>query len=310
MLVLWVLLVLGAASLQVLAEVRSRVDVAALARSRTVARYAAESGVTAAQTLLDEMVHAAASPTDQARLFDEYRRTVEAWGERQIGSGRYQVAVEDLNSRVDLNQSRTLVLQGLFRQFVSDPQADALVRALRGSEEEEEEVTRDTVDLSASDQGTAASFGGQASTARPLMHLEELTLVPGFGDSLLAAIAPYVTVQGDGRINVNTAPVPVLAAVPEIGDVAARSFVDARDRRGPLASGLAVYSQLAEISRGAVSARMPDLVTTPRRVRVVSRGWEDGLPYTHEVQAVFEVVSSGLVTGSRVRPRFWTERGR
>jgi type II secretory pathway component PulK len=123
-------------------------------------------------------------------------------------------------------------------------------------------------------------------------------------------MAPYVTVRGDGRINVNTAPIPVLAAVPEIGEVAARSLVTDRDRTGALASGLAVYSRLAEISRSAVSTRMPDLVTTPRRVLVVSRGWEDGRPYTHEVQAVFDVVTSGLVTGSRVRPRFWTERGR
>jgi len=301
-LVLWLLLVLGMASLQILAEVRSRVDGASLLRSRTVARYAAESGVEAARTLLDEMVRRAASPGEQALVFDEYQRAVAAWGEQGIGSGRYQVVVVDLNSRVDLNRSRTVVLQGLLAQFVSAPDAEALVRALRGSAEADEAVPSATEPDSA--------FAEPEAATRPLRHLEELALVPGFGDSLMAAIAPYVTVKGDGRINVNTAPLPVLAAVPEIGEVAARSLVAARDRRGPLASALAVYSALAEISRGAPSSRMPGLVTTPRRVLVVSRGWEEGQVYTHEVQAVFEVLTSSLVVGSRVRPRDWTERGR
>ncbi|MGD8319603.1 MAG: type II secretion system protein GspK [Gemmatimonadota bacterium] len=310
-LALWALLVLGLASLRILAQVRSRVDVATLVRSRTVARYSAESGVVAAQALLDEMVRSASSPAEQARVFDAFRQTVETWGERHVGSGRFQVAVEDLNARVDLNRSRTPVLQGLFRQFVSDAEAEALVRALRGSAGlDVVGAPFDAGELPAPDPDADPTVGGGTPRARPLMHLEELRLITGFGDSLAAEIAPYVTVLGDGRINVNTAPVPVLAAVPEIGEAAARSVVASRDRTGPLASGLAVYSRLAEISRGAVSARMQDLVTMPRRVLVVSRGWEHGHPYTHEVQAVFEVAASSMVAGSRVRPRFWTERGR
>jgi general secretion pathway protein K len=310
MLALWVLLVLGVASLQVLGEVRARVAVASLARSRTVARYAAESGVLAAQTLLDEMIRSA-EPAEQALVFEEFRRTVEAWGERPIGDGRYQVVVEDLGSRVDLNRSRVQVVQGLLRQSVSDAEAAELVRALRGwAEEDEEESPGEAGGAAGPDQDLDPSFDELDLSGRPLMHLEELLRVPGFTDSLAAAIAPYVTVWGEGRINVNTAGVRVLASVPGVGDVAAQSLVAAREQEGALASGVAVYSRLSELSGGTASSRMPDLVTVPRRVLIVSRGWEEGRPYTHEVEAVFDVIASRLVTASTVRPRFWTEQGR
>lgn len=280
MLAVWILLVLGFVSLEVLAQVRARVDSASWERSRAASRYAAESGVVAVQALLDELVRGAA--TDEGDLSGVYPALVEevtAWGERPLGSARFQVAVEDLNARVDLNRSRPELVQGLLAQFTDTERARILAERLTGGEHP------------------------------PLMHLEEFQRVPGAGDSLAAAVAPYVTVWGDGRINANTAPVEVLAAVPNVGAVAARTLAAAR-AGGTLRSRVAVYSTLAEGQAGAVDSRLPDLVTEARRVLVVSRGWDSGHPYTHEVQVVLEILTSGLVTGPRVRVHQWMERGR
>jgi general secretion pathway protein K len=310
-LALWVLLVLGVASLQVLAEARARADNAAFARSKSIARYAAESGVVAAEALLDELMRAA-SPEEQALVFEELSATAEAWGAVEIGLGHYQVVVEDLNSRIDLNRSRPEVLEGLLTHFVSAGTASRLARALWGEDLGSEDAASAEVAT-----GADAADGIPADEPlpglaldRPLMHLEELALVPGFSVDLVASIAPYVTVSGDGLINVNTASEVVLRAVPDIGDVRAPLLVASREQDGPLTSSVDVYSVLAEGGTPGIDPELPDLTTSARRVLVVARGWEEGQPYTHEVQAVLEVLTSSLVRGSRVRLRSWSEQGR
>lgn len=312
MLALWILLVLGATSLHVLGEVRSRMDLASLARARTVARYAAESGVVDAQALLEGIVRAAESPGDQARVFDELRDRTQAWGQRGMGSARYQVAVEDLGARVDLNRASEPVLLGLLRQFVPEARAEELVRALRGAPgSEDEEWSGEPETVEPGNVGpTEPARGFLMQAGRPLSRLEELSRVPGFDDSITAAIAPYVTVRGDGLINVNTASRTVLASVPAIGDRAARSLILAREGRGAFPSSVALHSELSQASAGPVDSRLPDLTTVTRRILVISRGWEEGHPSTHEIQAVFDVLASRLVTGPRVRLRLWVERER
>lgn len=64
----------------------------------------------------------------------------------------------------------------------------------------------------------------------PLNTLEELLYVRGVTPELLTVIEPYVTLYGDGRINVNTAPVEVLraAGLPKRFAVAVVTF-----RQGP-----------------------------------------------------------------------------
>ncbi len=306
MLTLWLLVVLGAASLQVLTEVRARIDAAALARARPTATYAAESGFVAARALLDGMIRSVDSFEDQVLVFPEFQRTIASWGERPVGSGRYQVVAEDLNARIDLNRSRAVVVEGLLRQFVSAERAVELVESLRGAEALEAEGEP----AFAESPGGESGDGTLPTAARPLMYLEDLALVPGFGEALPATLAPYVTVWSDGFVNVNSADERALAAIPEIGPSAAEALVSARERGGPLPSTVAVYAEMSAGGAAGVSSRLPGVTTTPRRVLLVSRGWEEGHPYTHEVRVVVDVLFSRLVTGSRVRVRSWSEAGR
>jgi len=72
--------------------------------------------------------------------------------------------------------------------------------------------------------------------ARPFASLEELqtcgSVPPGFlgnpSEDAPGGMQALLTVYGDGKINVNTAPAPVLAAVPGLTPDAARKLVDAR----------------------------------------------------------------------------------
>jgi type II secretory pathway component PulK len=213
--------------------------------------------------------------------------------------------VEDLNARVDLNRSSDLVIEGLLRQFVPGATAEELTSSLRAVTGGGDAGVEPALQLQIEDSTTRS---GQLP-GRPLMHVEELARVPGFGASLAAELAPFVTVWGDGLVNVNTAPFTVLAALPDVGTAAARALVDAREGGRIYPSRLAVYSELSERST-EVSSRLPDVTTTSRRVLIVSRGWEEGQAYSHEVQAVFDVLASRLVTGARVRLRYWVEKER
>ena len=89
---------------------------------------------------------------------------------------------------------------------------------------------------------------------RPLQRVGELTLVPGVTDAIASAIVPYVTTWGDGSVDTTAAPPPVRAA---------------------LSAAAAV-------------------VSSPTRVLLIARGWQEGFPLTHEIQAVYAIDGSTL----------------
>lgn len=303
MLVLWVVIVLSVIAAGVVALSRSQVDLVATIRSRAVARYAAESGVVAATARLGELLRSAGSPEDQVRAFLAFKDELANGGERVLGAARYQVVMLDLGARVDLNNSTDAVLLGLFEQLLGEREANTLVDALR-----------DWVD----EDGEALPYGAEVAdyvragsryrpSNGPIRRLEEVTRIKGFTDSIVGVIAPFVTLWGDGRVNVNTAPWEVLAAVPELGPGGADLLLTAREGGDVMASKVAVSSRLAE-SGSRVGAQLMNLTTVPGHILIVSRGWEDGHPLTHEIQAVYQVLRLQLGEGPRLRVRYWSER--
>ncbi len=302
MLVLWLIIVLGVIAAGVVAVSRSQINLVQTARSRTVARYAAESGVVAATERLRELLRAAGTPEEQIRAFGSFEEELISAGEQRLGQARYQVAVVDLNARVDLNESPERVLLGFFAQFVGEDQATALVEALGDWVDDDDEPLPNGAE--AADYARAGSPFRPPN--RPIQRLEELTRVRGFTDSIAGLIAPYVTVWGDGRINVNSAPLPVLAALPELGQSGAERLIAARESDGVMGTKVIVLSRLRESGLGG--GQLGDFTTIPSRILFVSRGWEEGHPLTHEIQVVFQVHGLQLEDGPYFRVRHWTER--
>ena len=105
--------------------------------------------------------------------------------------------------------------------------------------------------------------------------------------------APYVTVESDGLVNLNSASEPVLAALPGIGVARARDIVVRRT------GGETFTSPAALADPGPAFAL---LAIMPSRVLIVSRGWLDGHALTHEIQAVYGIA------GTRVYLMTWRER--
>jgi len=267
--VLWLLVVLGLAVSALVARARTESRIVTSLKSRAIARYAAESGILAATTALRTLLDSATEPAElaaQTRRLDTLGRVVAGLA---TGDAQFAVTIIDLNARLDLARADSTVLRALFTEFISADRAGQIVGALRQS---------------------------------PVTRFPELARVAGADDAFALAVAPYVTVGGDGLVNVNSAPEAVLAALPGIGASRAHDLA-ARRQAGELFTSVDAFRPAP--TSGQVVPVEGSLVTiAPTRLMVVSRGWQQGAPLTREIQAVYIVLAGALTLES------WEERDR
>jgi len=204
--VLWLVVVLGIIGAGVVSATRDSARLAANARARVVARYAAESAV---EVTLAEVSDSLGVLADSARRRD-YLNALEPRSSTtdsvQLGDGRFQVAVMDASARLDVNAAPLENLERLFLLVGGGARGSATARAIRSYLERE----------------------GPRSLS-PLRTLDELERVPDADRTTLQLAAPYLTVDSDGRINGSAASEPVLAAAfGELTDAPTRLVVIAR----------------------------------------------------------------------------------
>lgn len=298
-LALWLVVLLGAVAASVVASTRSESQVVLNARARTIARYAAESGIVAGMTLLQDRMASAGSPAEQVLALSGADRELAKLREVPLGTARFGVALTNLSGRLDLNQADPDALVALISQFISPKAARAVVDALLDWRDADDLVRPGGAEKDAYERAGSPYVPRNA----PLDRLDEFGRVLGVTDSLVRAVAPHVTVDGDLLIDVNGASEPVLAAVPGIGPAAARALVSRR-------SGGRLFTSLSEVQLflgrryGGQSGALPvpGLAVVPSRLLLVSRGWMPGHPLTHEIQAAYAVV------GRQLRLQSWRER--
>lgn len=266
--VLYLLITLGVLAAEVARGTRAEAARVAVTRARSVGRYAAESGIADAMVRIHGLLDSAALAPTQVAPFQRLNAEVAALAGAPLGPGRFKVAVVNLNARIDLNRASEATLREFLSQFTSGRQADMAVAALK---------------------------------KEPIRRVGELVRLPGIDQSLAFAVAPYVTVWGDDMIDINAAPESVLAAVPGVGQAGARALVRRREA-GEVFSPTDLMRPRASSTRdnedspGTPPAEpIPQLVIAPTRLLLISRGWQDGQPATHEIQAVYSLLGQRLV---------------
>jgi general secretion pathway protein K len=255
-LVLWTLVVVGGISLGVTRRTRAAIAVASNARAQVVARYAAESGIALAVHAVEDSLAAAGDSASRAELLNAVTRPPFALGIQSLGNARVQVAIEDVNAKLDLNYADADAVAQLLAEFGEAGVAYRAARAIRAhigtgvtpnSPDESFPIGQRSAPSLAKEQAWGGSGG-----ARYLTSLDELMSIPEVDQQLIERAAPYLTVDGDGATNRVTASAAVLRA-----------------------------------ARGAV-------VEMPSRILLVSRGWLDASSLTHEIQAVYAVQGNDL----------------
>jgi general secretion pathway protein K len=256
MVALWLIVVLTSIAAAVSLGTHDTTALAATSRARVSGVYAAESGVTIAVSEVDAQLAALGDSVTRRRYLNHLDAALGTRGQMALGDARYAVALVDVSARLDVNNATETALTRFFSSFAPANEAAAAARAIRewiGGED----VTGIAGPQSAMQRGATV---GTRQAARLLQSLDELDGIPGMPPTLARAAAPWMTVDGDGRINRATASGMVLAA----------------------AGG--------------------ELQDEPSRLLVISRGWLDGHPLTHEIQAVF------AIEGNRLALVRWRER--
>jgi general secretion pathway protein K len=220
--------------------------------------------------------------------------------ETALGPARFAVAVADVSARLDINRSSRAMLTALFAQFSDRRQAERASAAIEDWKDRDDMTRPMGAELNAYLR-VGSLF---VPTNRPIRRLEELSRIQGVGDSLAAAVVPYLTVHGDGRVNINTAAEQVLASLPGMTPAAARTLVSRRDAGEIFTSPSPLMELVGERYFSAAYFIMRYAVPTPSRLLIVSRGWMHGHPLTREIQAVYQI------EGNRLRLQGWQERDR
>src|SRR5438034_11169441 len=97
--VLWLLVLLGVIIAEVASKARAEAALLTSLRSRTVARYAAESGILAATVAIERLVDSSYNPLERASLFRQLDARVEPLEDLAPGGARLGGGALDLHAR-------------------------------------------------------------------------------------------------------------------------------------------------------------------------------------------------------------------
>ena len=280
--VLWVLVVAAGVAAALHGRARAGRAAAAHAEATVAATWAARAALALSLDALDRRLRRAVVAFDLDMAGDTLLPPL-AW----TGNGAAaRVVITDARTRVSLNRAAASDLQTLFRTLgVSPLEAERLADATLDA--------RDPDDVPRPLGAEAAAYARLEPPGRPrnapFTRVEELRGVPGFTPARYALVAPFLTVSGDGRINVNAAPAPVLVTLPGIDPAAARAIV-ARREAGPVRNVLDLLAALPAAVReraDAVLGALTDRVAFgPRDVEIAATACRQGAPTCVEIRAV------------------------
>lgn len=203
MLVLWLIVVLGTIATSIVLDTRESVAMSGNARARLSGRYASESGIAAAVVALERGMDARADTVDREQFLDHLDVALPERGDVPLGDASFAVTIVDVSARLDVNAAPEEALARFLAQF--DPsEAAATARAIRRYV--------DRTEVTGLPGSQSMSGGSALVAAQTLRSLDELEEIPGVSLGLIRAAAPYLTVDGDGKINRRTASDTVLVA--------------------------------------------------------------------------------------------------
>jgi general secretion pathway protein K len=208
-----------------------------------------------------------------------------------LATGSVHVSVSDETGRININKAPPPVLSALL-QHVGVEDADAVATSIAAWREQDEGKASPA---NANPGSPAPQHSAQApsspgveagdddrkepkSYSPSFTDVRQLSQVPGVTDRVFSAIAPYITVFGEAKVNITTAAPNVLAALPGMNSEQVDQIVDAR-RRLPISrdrlSGLLgqaakyVKAQIRPIALIEMTAQLADGYSETARATVV-----------------------------------------
>ncbi|HNW40169.1 MAG TPA: type II secretion system protein GspK [Candidatus Omnitrophota bacterium] len=221
---LWSLCLLSAFAVILNYQVRQELALAIRLDQRDRLRLIAEAGV-------DQAIMELKSNPEKMYycLADSWSNNPAAFKNIQVGSGEFSLTHSypekksglmqtgygcvDEESKININKAESGVLERLFRIVLAcdEIQAQELAASILDWRDEDSALSIPTGSAE-DDYYTNLPFPYAAKNSA-FEVLEELLLVKGFSDNVFEKIKDYVTIYGEGRVNINTANEVVLFAL-------------------------------------------------------------------------------------------------
>lgn len=327
---LWLLVALGAVGLHAALASRARRQAAANLLDEVRARNAvlagteyARSRLTAAMLGQAEELRAEAmerirssrgrrrlANLSTSRLFRAADPLEDPWREPQelmvpemaFGDARYAILLRDVGSALNLNEAT----EEMLRQFFSlglgldYAEADEIAQAILDWRDEDE--------LPRINGGEREEYLKEGALVLPpnrdFVEVDELRYVKGMTPEIYVMAAPYLTLLGAGQINVNSAPEPVLLALPGMDRGVVTELLQLREAGVLPRSDTELQMVLSRASLAALDSRGRNFQEirsyTTNQVEILAQGWVEG----GVVQVTSRVVVDRGETEARV---IWRE---
>ena len=266
----------------------------------------ATAGIEHARADLQRLVQAGAmqSLRDPARVMDAWQSADGRLIESEIGGEyRYRVELHDSGARLQLNSATQDQLRSLLLALGVDARrADHLSAAITDWSDPDQ-LRR--VNGAERDDYLAAGRAMLPDDG-PFARVDLLRFVIGMSDSLYRALAPLVTVFGNGKIDINAASRPVLLTLPGMSEEAVSAILHDRQQVRRVADLARFADRLSPAARDLLVRSLPALqamtVLEPRQIHVASDAWRAGSDIHVRIDAVISRDEEGRVIWRRVSP--------
>lgn len=308
---LWLVVAIATVALQFSIEARERRSVGILASERGIQRAAALGALALTEARLEQALRVAPTGTNVQRL-----RSSDAWMDVDslysdtvlVDSMPVAVVARDLGERLNVNQANETELQTFFSFLLGDySKATQLAQAIMDWRD------ADSIPRPSGAERDAYIKAGLLAlpTNTPFREVEELQHVMGMTPEIYAAVVPYLTTRGTGAVNINTAPVAVLRALPGMTDATLNRILQLRSqgRRieniadvfpGVRQGGRRLAGQLA--TQGAISqfTGRTTLVTSEVELTITARVGPQAPP-----TRLTAIIARTSTTSAEVRTKLW-----
>ena len=229
---LWLVVAIATVALQFSLEAHERRTVGLLSSERGIQRAAAMGALALTQARLEQALRVAPRGTNAnvARL-----RASDPWldvdslysGPVLVDSMVVDVQARDLGEKLNINQLNESEIQAFFNFLLGDySKATQLAQSIMDWKDTDSLPRPSGAERDAYIKAEMLALPTNAS----FRELDELQNVMGMTPEIYAATSPYLTVRGSGAVNLNTAPVPVLRALPGMTDATLNRILQLRSQ--------------------------------------------------------------------------------
>jgi general secretion pathway protein K len=262
---LWLVVAIATVALQFSIEARERRTVGVLTSERGIQRAAALGALAFTQARLEQALRVAPTGSNVQRL-----RSSDPWmdvdsvysGPVLVDSMQVDVVARDLGERLNINRANENQLQTFFSFLLGDySKATQLAQTIMDWRDV------DSMPRPSGAERDAYIKAGMLAlpTNTPFREIEELQHVMGMTADIYATVAPYLTTHGTAAVNLNTAPVAVLRALPGMTDATLNRILQLRSQGRRIENVAEVFPAMRVGGR-----RLPGQVASPAALAQLS----------------------------------------